>query len=102
MYINIQIIAIFKWIKEDLLDSDKDIILLGDFNCLPGSREYEFILSMEFVSSYKEINTQEPEITFPTGITGPHMDIDPPGTFDYIWYKGNHLKVGSSSTFGEE
>jgi hypothetical protein len=30
------------------------------------------------------------------------MDIDPPGTFDYIWYKGGALKPIESKIFGEK
>lgn len=48
------------------------------------------------------MNQKEPEFTFPTGLTGPHMDIDPAGTFDYIWFRGDKLKVIGSKTFGEK
>lgn len=27
----------------------------------------------------------EPTYTFPTGLTGPFMDTDPSGTFDYVY-----------------
>jgi hypothetical protein len=42
----------------------------------------------------------EPTYTFPTGLTGPFMDTDPSGTFDYIWYYGKNLKVINSLVFG--
>jgi len=74
---------------------------MGDLNCLPTSKEYKLIESLGFTSSYKACKSTEPEITFPTGLTGPHMDLDPPGTFDYIWVKGNHVTPIKSYTFGE-
>ena len=43
----------------------------------------------------------EPTYTFPTGLTGPFMDTDPSGTFDYIWYYGKNLKVINSLVFGQ-
>ena len=30
------------------------------------------------------------------------MDVDPPGTFDYIWYKGIGLCAMRSEIFGEQ
>jgi len=30
------------------------------------------------------------------------MDTDPPGTFDYIWYKGEELKPTDISIFGNK
>lgn len=60
------------------------------------------MLEKGFKSSYKIIHDKEPVLTFPTGITGPYMDTDPDGTFDYIWYKGDHLTPRSSTTFGEK
>lgn len=75
------------------------LVLLGDFNLTPDSKEYEK-LEKYFKSSYKEANQAEPKITFPTGLQGPHMDKDPAGCMDYIWT----LRVGvkQSRIFGDE
>lgn len=48
------------------------------------------------------MNKIEPDITFPTGLKGPFMDTDPPGTFDYIWITGQNLNVTESSLFGKD
>ncbi len=48
------------------------------------------------------LNKAEPERTFPTGLTGPCMDIDDPGTFDYIWFRsiGNKFEPKNVNVFG--
>jgi hypothetical protein len=30
------------------------------------------------------------------------MDTDPPGTFDYIWFRGPNLTPVTANTFGEK
>lgn len=60
------------------------------------------MLDNGYQSSYKMVNKKEPEKTFPTGLQGPYMDRDPPGTFDYIWHKGSSLKPVESQIFGTE
>jgi endonuclease/exonuclease/phosphatase family metal-dependent hydrolase len=93
--------GIFTWLRKSVPD-DSTIVFMGDLNLTPESAEYALIEKEGFVSSYKRANMKEPVLTFPTGLTGPHMDRDPPGTFDYIWVKGDRLKVLSSKTFGEK
>jgi hypothetical protein len=49
-----------------------------------------------FKSAFKSANGKEPEITFPTGLKAPFMDVDPAGTFDYIFIKGKHNVLKAS------
>lgn len=80
----------------------EDIVVLGgDFNSNVGSETYNFILEKGFKSSYLETNGQEPETTFPTGIQAEFMDTDPPGTFDFIFYKGEGIKPIKSEVKGK-
>jgi len=56
----------------------------------------------KFNSSYVTIHKNEPEATFPTGLTGPFMDKDEAGTFDFIFYKGTNIEVERAEIFGDE
>ena len=46
-----------------------------------------------YKSAYEEINGVEPDVTFPTGIQAPFMDMDPPACLDYVFFKGTNLEV---------
>lgn len=61
---------------------------MGDFNAKPDSQTYKLFSDNGYVSCFKQINGAEPERTFPTGLQAKFMDMDPPGTFDYIFIKG--------------
>ena len=76
--------------------ADCDIIMIaGDFNANPDSETYKHIIQGGYVSAYREFHGEEPEITFPTGLTAEWMDTDPPGTFDFIFIKGKCQVVGA-------
>lgn len=61
---------------------------MGDFNATPDSKTYSLMTEAGFKSAYKEVNGQEPEITFPTGLQAPFMDTDPPLCLDFMFYRG--------------
>jgi hypothetical protein len=43
-----------------------------------------------FRSAHLEANGSEPEVTWPSGIQAPGMDVDgDPGCLDYIWLRGS-------------
>lgn len=73
----------------EFLDGFRDVptIVVGDFNSKPGSAPYS-LMSASFRSAYKEANGQEPILTFPTGLMGPHVVIAYNLTLDYIWFRG--------------
>jgi endonuclease/exonuclease/phosphatase family metal-dependent hydrolase len=78
-----QMKSLLKWI--DLNTSEKDLtIIVGDFNTIPNSETYEFIINNNYTSLYKEFHKQEPEKTFHNKMDAPFKDDDPEGTFDYI------------------
>jgi endonuclease/exonuclease/phosphatase family metal-dependent hydrolase len=64
------------------------IICTGDYNFDPDSNCYK-IMSSAFTSTYHYCNKKEPELTFPTGLSGDNADKEPYGCLDYIWCKGN-------------
>ena len=67
---------------------DDFVIMMGDFNALPENDCVSWVLNEGgFKSSYKEFHGQEPERTFNTGLESPYMDLDPPCTVDYIFYR---------------
>lgn len=63
-----------------------EVILLGDFNTLPGSEVYK-LFSQHFLSAYYTVQGKEPEFT------NSSITLYTPrgwkGTIDYIWYRGN-------------
>ena len=64
------------------------IFVMGDFNANPDSSTYAAFKEAGFLSAFEQVNGREPAQTFPTGLQAPFIDKDPPGTFDYIFYKG--------------
>ncbi|CAD8099702.1 unnamed protein product [Paramecium sonneborni] len=93
-----QIDNIFTYLLSQM---NERIFLMGDFNLTPESQEYKK-MNQHFKSTYVLANQKEPEITFPTGLTGPFMDTDPAGTFDYIWIRGNNIQVQECLLFGSD
>jgi endonuclease/exonuclease/phosphatase family metal-dependent hydrolase len=78
-----QMRSLLKWICYETEEEDLTF-LLGDFNTLPNSDTYNFILSEGYLSSYKEINKNEPDYTFHNRMDAPYKDESENGTFDYI------------------
>ena len=78
------------WIENqpDYDSSNTLVIILGDFNAKPDSKTYQLFLSSGYTSCHLSANGSEPTHTFPTGLKAEFMDMDPPGTFDYIFVKG--------------
>ena len=75
---------------------------MGDFNINGDKENYHMILEQsQYKSSYLECNGAEPELTFPTGLQAEFMDTDPPGIFDFIFYRGEGIKVINSKRMGE-
>ncbi len=64
------------------------VIIMGDFNAKPDSKTYQLFLDSGYTSCHKHVAGSEPTHTFPTGLQAQFMDMDPPGTFDYIFVKG--------------
>jgi endonuclease/exonuclease/phosphatase family metal-dependent hydrolase len=65
------------------------IVVVGDFNAEPVEPAYARMQTAGFRSAHLEANHAEPEVTWPSGLTGPAIDTDgPPGCLDYIWVRG--------------
>eukprot|EP00347_Sterkiella_histriomuscorum_P010723 403375169 len=92
---------ILMWIEASLEENDI-VIFGGDFNSNKGSETVDFILESGYKSSYLEVNKEEPELTFPTGLQAEFMDTDPPGTLDYIFYKGRGIQPVTSQVMGQK
>jgi endonuclease/exonuclease/phosphatase family metal-dependent hydrolase len=74
---------LLKWID---INTSKDsfTLILGDFNFLPSSDSYNFMLNEGYISAHSNIYGKEPEKTFHNKIDAPFKDNDPEGTFDYF------------------
>ena len=70
-----------------------NIILAGDFNDTPDSEVYKILENAGFKSANKIINNKEIN-TFPSK--------NPIKCIDYIWVKGDNIKVKDFSCFGTE
>ena len=84
------------------LQEDDIAVIVGDFNAIVGSLTYNYIISNGYESSYLKVNGKEPDLTFPTGLQAEFMDTDPPGTFDYIFYKGRGINPVLSEIRGDQ
>jgi endonuclease/exonuclease/phosphatase family metal-dependent hydrolase len=68
---------------------DGPLIVVGDFNAEPVEATYRVMEDAGFRSAHVEANGREPEVTWPSGIKAPGMDVDgDPGCLDYIWLRG--------------
>lgn len=64
-------------------------IVVGDFNAEPVEVAYRVMVEAGFRSAHVEANGAEPDVTWPSGIQAPGMDVDgDPGCLDYIWLQG--------------
>jgi endonuclease/exonuclease/phosphatase family metal-dependent hydrolase len=72
-----------------LADITWPLIVVGDFNAEPNEPAYRQMLDAGFTSASVAANGREPEVTWPSGIKAPGMDVDgDPGCLDYIWVRG--------------
>ena len=75
-------------------------IVLGDFNADPAEPAYARMVAAGFRSAHAEANGREPEVTWPSGLTGPAIDEDgEPGCLDYIWIRGAARAVAARLVF---
>ncbi|EGR28034.1 hypothetical protein IMG5_184360 [Ichthyophthirius multifiliis] len=82
--------------------NNDNILLCGDFNMKPIEKGYNFLKSLKFQSIYEFIHQNEPIITFPTGLQAPHMDTDPEGCYDYIFWKGKNIIPNNIFIIGDQ
>jgi endonuclease/exonuclease/phosphatase family metal-dependent hydrolase len=72
-----------------LSDITWPLVVVGDFNAEPVESTYARMVDAGFRSAYAEANGAEPDVTWPSGIKAPGMDVDgDPGCLDYIWLRG--------------
>ena len=65
------------------------LVVVGDFNAEPNEPTYQQMLDAGFTSAFRAANGAEPDVTWPSGIKAPGMDLDgDPGCLDYIWVRG--------------
>lgn len=65
------------------------LVVVGDFNAEPEEETYRRMVDAGFRSAFAEANGSEPDVTWPSGIKAPGMDLDgDPGCLDYIWVRG--------------
>ena len=69
----------------------ENVILSGDFNGKQDEKFYEYLKKEGYKSASFE-NCGEELNTFPS--------INPVKCIDYIWFRGNNIKIDSSHTFG--
>jgi endonuclease/exonuclease/phosphatase family metal-dependent hydrolase len=66
------------------------LVVVGDFNADPTEPAYGLMLDAGFRSAAVEANAAEPQVTWPSGIQAPGMDVDgEPSCLDYIWVRGS-------------
>ena len=64
-------------------------MVVGDFNAEPEEPAYARMVEAGFTSAFAAANGAEPDVTWPSGIKAPGMDLDgDPGCLDYIWVRG--------------
>ena len=79
--------ALVAWLAER--PAPGGTIVVGDFNAEPVEATYQVMVDAGFRSAYREANGTEPDVTWPSGIQAPGMDVDgDPGCLDYIWLSG--------------
>jgi endonuclease/exonuclease/phosphatase family metal-dependent hydrolase len=79
--------ALAAWLAER--PSRDGTIVVGDFNAEPVEPTYRVMIEAGFRSAFAEANGEEPQVTWPSGIQAPGIDVDgDPGCLDYIWLSG--------------
>ena len=65
--------------------NENDILfIIGDFNTLPDTITYNYLINSGFKSLYKEKHNKEPNVTFHTQIDAPFKCLGLEGAYDYI------------------
>jgi len=83
-----------------LADITWPLVVVGDFNAEPVEAAYGRMIDAGFTSAFAAANGAEPEVTWPSGIKAPGMDLDgDPGCLDYIWVRGPVTVESSSLVF---
>ena len=72
-------------------EGKENVILAGDFNDKPSEDFYKYLKNSGYKSSCSEALGEELN-TFPSN--------DPEKCIDYIWFKGENIKIDSAYTFG--
>ena len=75
---------------------------MGDFNLPEYEDTYKMILDAGYQSSCVMVHGKEWEKTFPSGIQAKYMDTDDADVLDYIFIKGDSLKVKSIQIAGNQ
>jgi endonuclease/exonuclease/phosphatase family metal-dependent hydrolase len=79
--------ALTAWLAD--LTDEAPLVVVGDFNAEPVEPAYRVMTDAGFRSAHLVANGAEPEVTWPSGIQAPGMDVDgEPGCLDYIWVRG--------------
>jgi endonuclease/exonuclease/phosphatase family metal-dependent hydrolase len=93
-----QAAALLRWL--DSAPGADATIVLGDFNADPAEPAYARMVAAGFRSAYAEANGREPDVTWPSGLTGPAIDEDgEPGCLDYVWLRGAARAVDARLVF---
>lgn len=75
------------WLTE--IPVAEGVIVVGDFNAEPVEPAYGRMEQAGFRSAHREANGAEPDVTWPSGLEGPAIDVDgEPGCLDYVWVRG--------------
>eukprot|EP00744_Colponema_vietnamica_P004919 GILI01007275.1.p1 GENE.GILI01007275.1~~GILI01007275.1.p1 ORF type:complete len:571 (+),score=174.72 GILI01007275.1:60-1772(+) len=90
-----QVSKLLAWMQPAQQEADV-VVITGDFNAPPTESTYALVQQHGFQSAYLTANGKEPETTFPSGLQAPTMDTDPPDCLDYIWIKGEGVRVLSA------
>jgi endonuclease/exonuclease/phosphatase family metal-dependent hydrolase len=77
------------------------LIVVGDFNAIPGEAAAARMRDAGFRSAHAEANGADPAVTWPSGLQAPAMDTDgDPACLDYIWVRGA-VTVEDARLFGD-
>ncbi|OQR98182.1 hypothetical protein ACHHYP_20392 [Achlya hypogyna] len=74
--------------------------ILGDFNCFPHGDCYKYLESRGFKSAHMTTNGKEPDVTFHQGLEAPTKDVGDECTLDYIFVKGDKVRVSDVRVIG--
>ncbi len=82
-----QTAVLVEWI--DAAPPTDGVVVMGDFNADPTEPTYGRMVEAGFRSASVEANGAEPDVTWPSGLQAPAMDLDgDPRCIDFIWVRG--------------
>lgn len=79
-----QVRKVCEWMRA-VQDEAAHCIIVGDCNAVPTEAAYAEFEAQGFASAYKQVHGAEPELTFPSGLKAPTMDLEGPACLDYVW-----------------